>query len=125
MKKAILSLAGMLAVAAVVVAQNLPTVTVQNRVGRVVTVGASTNTTPTAVTTNFPYQVRAWLLIQNTNAAVAVTVYAGTTTNAPVAVLQANGGSYLLTHPTIDNGAYSVRSHGAAVPVLASEGWGQ
>jgi len=117
---AVVALAG-----AVVMAQNLPAIRVSVRTGGPVTAGASTNAAPTLCTTNIAGFTRAWLLIQNTNTAGTVMVYAGTNTAAPLAEIPAAGGTWVTEYPVVDNGQYSVRSTGAAKAVLVSEGWGQ
>jgi hypothetical protein len=114
-----------LAVTGMVLAQSLPTITVQKRVGRVFTVAASASNATTVVTTNFTYLNRAYLLIINTNASVSVTVYEGSTTNVALATLATNGGQYKVEWPIIENGTFGVRSDGAAVPVQVTEWWGQ
>jgi hypothetical protein len=122
---AIVALAAM-ALCAVVVAQNLPAISVTVRVGKVATVGASTNAAPTLVTTNLFAQGlrRAWLSVQNTNTVETVTVYAGTNAVAPQVVL-APGQSWGVSYPTIDDGDYSARSGGSAIGVVVSEAWGR
>ena len=125
MRKQLWAVLAVLALAAVAVAQNLPAIRVSQRFGSGVTAGASTNAAPTLCTTNLPGFTRAWLLIQNTNAVGTVMVYAGTTTNAPLAEIPAAGGTWVVEWPVVDNGSYSIRSTGAARTVLVSEGWGQ
>lgn len=124
--KKILAIIGLSAMAGcLAIAGNLPNITVSaaNRIGGKQLAAASTNA-PSVVTTNLPGFDRAWLIIQNTNAAGNVTVFAGASTNAPQAVL-APGQAYALSWPTIDNNTYSCRTDGAALSVIVSEGWGQ
>ena len=113
-----------LATMAAVWAGTLPAIQIMARVGGSQTAGNSTNALPSQITTNFPGMDRGWLVIQNTNTVGTVIVYAGTSNNAPQAIL-GPGGMYSFSWPTIDDGAYSVQSTGAALPVFVSEGWGQ
>jgi hypothetical protein len=121
MKKQLWAVIAVVALAGVVVAQNLPAIKVSVRTSAVYSAAVSTNQ-PTACSTNIAGLTRAYIQVWN-HAAQQVVVYAGTTTNTPIGYV-APGSNWSRQWPIVDNGTFSVGSTGTAVNVTVTEGWG-
>ena len=121
MKTRIAILAGIVAVTAWAVAQNLPTVVIATKVSTSATAPVYSNAV-LVVTTNITGATRAYIEVANTNAAGTVLVFNGTNTASVRAAVTA-GTTWKEAFPIVDTGSYSVRSTADALPVIVNEGF--